>query len=250
MSVRNLLIALLGLVLLAAPPARADSIHFKPVSYDGVFQGLVPGGVAIRTPWGSVLLPEGLSFSVAGQRVEITSLAYGSPLRVLVPGGSGTVVGGSGEWAFVQFPSGVFPLPGACLPGDLTRKAKVTVLKPNGKTVRVPLEAALNMQRAQGAAILGPGALAAWPSGLGGPTVVVGGQGEHLLLQALVGGTPRLFRVPRGQAAGLAGVAPGTVVDVTPQGKGLGHKPWTPGPGKGTPPGKTRGEGHKPPGGP
>lgn len=210
-----------------AAPAWADTVQFQNLGYSGTYQGLVPGGIVIGTPAGSLLVPQGLSFSVAGQRVDLGSLIQGSTVFVNVPGTAGQVVGGYGNTVFVQYPDGVVPIPGGAL-GEAGAKYKVTVLKPNGKTVRVPLNAALNMQRSQGAVILGASPIGGWPAGVNAPAVVLGNQGEHLLLQTSVGGHPRLVRVPRSQAGTLTQVRPGTVVDVTPQGNGFGWGSWHP----------------------
>lgn len=224
-------VAAMALLLLAGP-VHAQAITFENVRYDGTYQGTVPGGVVVRTPGGDAILPQGVSLSVGGQRVDLTSLVPGSPVQIPVPNGTGQVVGGSGNTVFVQYPNGVFPVPGNCIP-DTPGKTKVTVLKPNGKTVQVPLNAALNMQRSQGAVILGRNPLGGWPAGHNGPGVVLGTQGEHVLMQTVVNGVPQLVRVPRGQAGGLTTVAPGTTVDVTNSGHGLGYGQWKPGKGGG-----------------
>lgn len=230
-------VAALALFLLAGP-ASAQAVTFENVRYDGTYQGTVPGGVVVRTPGGDAILPQGVSLTVGGQRVDLTSLIPGSPVQIPVPNGPGQVVGGSGNTVFVQYPNGVFPVPGDVLP-EAPGQTKVTVLKRNGKTVQVPLNAALNMQRSQGAVILGRNPLGGWPSGHNGPGVVLGNQGEHVLMQTVVNGVPQLVRVPRGQAGGLTSVTPGTTVDVTNSGHGLGYGQWKPGKGNG----QSRGQG-------
>ena len=214
-----------ALLILLAVPARADSVQFQNLAWSGTYQGLVPGGVVVGTPWGSVLLPQGLSFSVGGNRIDLSSLNVGSPLWVHVPNLPGQVVGAYGDVVYVQYPMGVVPVP-ANLLGDMGGRAKVTVLKRNGKTVQVPLNAALNMQRAQGAVILGASPLVGWPAGVSGPSILLGSQGEHLLLQAVVNQVPRLVRVPRSAAGALAQARPNTLLEVRPQGDGLGWGPW------------------------
>ena len=235
---------LVAALLCLAGPAWADSVHFRNVAWPGVYQGLVPGGLVIRTPWGTALLPQGISLTVGGNRVELSSLAVGTSVFVHVPDAPGQVVGGYGDTVFVQYPIGVVPVPGGVL-GDAGGRAKVTVLKRNGSTVRVPLNAALNMQRAQGAIILGASPAGGWLVGSSGPTIILGSQGEHLLLQAVINGTTRLCRVPRTQAGTLVQVAPGTLVEVRPQGNSLGWGPWrNPGQGPGHNSAPGRGQGH------
>lgn len=235
-------------LLLLAGPANAQAVTFENVRYDGTYQGTVPGGVVVRTPGGDAILPQGVSLTVAGQRVDLTSLIPGSPVQIPVPSGTGQVVGGSGNNVFVQYPNGVFPVPGDSIP-EAPGKTKVTVLKPNGKTVQVPLNAALNMQRSQGAVILGQTPLGGWPTGHTGPGVVLGNQGENVLMQTVVNGVPQLVRVPRGQAGGLTTVAPGTTVDVTNSGHGLGYGQWKPGKGNSGNQGQGGGKGNSGKGG-
>lgn len=230
--------------MMLAGPVQAQSVQFENVRYDGTYQGTVPGGVVVRTPGGDAILPQGLSFTVGGQRIDIGSLNPGSLIQVPLPTGIGQVVGGSGNTVFVQYPNGVFPVPGNCVPDTGVGKTKVTVLKPNGKTVQVPLNAALNMQRSQGAVILGNTPLGGWPSGHAGPGVYLGNQGEHVLLQTVVNGVPQLVRVPRGQAGQWTNVALGTTVDVTPGSNGLGHSQWKPGKGHGNAGGQGQGKGN------
>jgi hypothetical protein len=232
-------------LLCLASSAWADPVHFRNVAWSGVYQGVVPGGLVLRTPWGTALLPQGISLTVGGNRVDLSSLAVGTSVFVQVPDGSGQVVGGYGDTVFVQYPFGVVPVPGSVL-GDAGGRAKVTVLKRNGSTVRVPLNAALNMQRAQGATILGASPVGGWPVGGSGPTIILGSQGESLLLQAVINGTTRLYRVPRSRAGTLVQVPPGTLVEVRPQGNSLGWGPWHnpgQGPGHNSAPGRGQGRG-------
>ncbi len=231
-------------LLCLASSAWADPVHFRNVAWSGVYQGVVPGGLVLRTPWGTALLPQGISLTVGGNRVDLSSLAVGTSVFVQVPDGSGQVVGGYGDTVFVQYPFGVVPVPGSVL-GDAGGRANVTVLKRNGSTVRVPLNAALNMQRAQGATILGASPVGGWPVGGSGPTIILGSQGENLLLQAVINGTTRLYRVPRSRAGTLVQVTPGTLVEVRPQGHSLGWGPWhNPGQGPGQNSAPGRGKGH------
>ncbi len=235
---------LVAALLCLAPSAWADPVHFRNVAWSGVYQGVVPGGLVIRTPWGTALLPQGISLTIGGSRVELSSLAVGTSVFVHVPDTPGQVVGGYGDTVFVQYPLGVVPVPGSVL-GDAGGRAKVTVLKRNGGTVRVPLNAALNMQRAQGAIILGASPVGGWPVGGSGPTIILGSQGDDLLLHAMINGTTRLCRVPRNQAGTLVQVSPGTLVEVRPQGSSLGWGPWrNPGQGPGRDGASGRGQGH------
>lgn len=210
----------LCLALALALPASAQvSIPFQTVQYTGSYQGTVPGGVLIQTSSGqSMILPQGLSFTVGGTRVDLGGLSVGSPLQAVVPGGTGQVLGVAGDLVALQTPYGALPVPVGSVPGE----SKVTVLKKNGKTVTVPWNAALNMQRSQGAVILG--SAGAW-NGSSGPVVVLGPQGENLLLSTGSG----FYTVPRSRAGSLGSVAAGRPVVWT----GSGVEDWNSGKGKG-----------------
>jgi len=152
----------LAIALMCAMPAFADTtISFSNVSYPGTFQGWSPGGVIVGTQYGTMTVPT----TVASIRVGGVTLTYaqmqtipvGTPVVVALPPCQGPIYTSTPNVIVVQQQPGVYvPVPYAVLP-TYTQQQFVYVRKHNGKVVRVPLNAAMNMQRAQGAVIMGSG---------------------------------------------------------------------------------------------
>lgn len=143
-----------------ALPALAQPLGYLPYpnySYQGVVQQITPQGVVISANGVNMMLPAGLNFNVGGVQVGLNSLAVGQPVMAMVPAGNGQIMGYANNLYYVQTPQGVLPVPINQINPTVSQKTKVNVLKPNGKIVAVPLNAALNMQQAQGATILGAG---------------------------------------------------------------------------------------------
>lgn len=148
------------LLLALAVPALAQPLGYLPYptySYQGVVQQITPQGVVISANGVNMMLPGGLNFNVGGVQVGLNSLAVGQPVNAYVPAGQGQILGYANNYYYVQTPQGVLPVPVGQINPTVSGKTKVNVLKPNGKIVSVPLNAALNMQRSQGATILGAG---------------------------------------------------------------------------------------------
>ncbi|MCE7870504.1 hypothetical protein DYH09_09030 [bacterium CPR1] len=213
------------LILLLMGLARAQELELTPFAYQGVVQQVTPGGVWLQTSDGlNVMLPQGLDFEVGGTRVGVNSLVPGNPCSVLVPAGPAQVVAVQGDLCTLMLPTGPCQVPVSFLPADALGKGKVSVLKDNGKVVNVPLNAALNMQRSQGARILGAPGLSVprWTSGAPLEGVVCGYQGDDLLLVNAAGG---LLAVPSRFAPSLA---PGRPIFV-PGGPDFKVQTWVPG---------------------
>ncbi|GMU57286.1 MAG: hypothetical protein AMXMBFR33_64320 [Candidatus Xenobia bacterium] len=213
------------LILLLMGLAQAQELELTPFAYQGVVQQVTPGGVWLQTSDGlNVMLPQGLDFEVGGTRVEVGSLVPGNPCSVLVPAGPAQVVAVQGDLCTLMLPTGPCQVPVSVLPADALGKGKVSVLKNNGKVVQVPLNAALNMQRSQGARILGaPGlSIPRWTNGAALEGVVCGYQGDDLLLVTAAGG---LLAVPSRYAPSLA---PGRPIFV-PGGPDFKVQNWVPG---------------------
>lgn len=146
------------LLLAFAVPALAQPLGYLPYpsyGYQGVVQQITPQGVVISANGVNMMLPGGLSFIVGGVQVGLNSLAVGQPVMAMVPAGNGQIMGYANNLYYVQTPQGILPVPINQISPRVSSKTKVNVLKPNGKIVNVPLNAALNMQQSQGATILG-----------------------------------------------------------------------------------------------
>jgi len=146
------------LLLALAVPALAQPLGYLPYptyNYQGVVQQITPQGVVISANGVNMMLPGGLNFNVGGVQVGLNSLAVGQPVMAYVPAGSGQIMGYANNLYYVQTPQGILPVPINQISPQISQKTKVNVLKPNGKVVNVPLNAALNMQQSQGATILG-----------------------------------------------------------------------------------------------
>lgn len=151
-----------AVALLCAGPALADTnISFTNVAYPGTFQGVTPGGVLIGTQYGTMTVPT----AVASIKIGGVSLSYaqmqtvqvGTPVMVALPPTQGVIYSANPNVIVVQQQPGVLvPVPYGYLP-TATLNQRVYVRKHNGKIVNVPLNAAMNMQRANQAVILGHG---------------------------------------------------------------------------------------------
>lgn len=200
-------------------------VPLSPFSYSGVVQQVTPGGVWLQTSNGiNVMLPQGLDFEVAGTRVNVGGLVPGNTCQVYLPAGPAQLVALQGDVCTLMLPNGPCQVPVSSLPGSVLEKSKVAVLKPNGKVVNVPLKAALNMQRSQGARILGSSGqrYERWSSGQVLDGVVCGYQDDLLLVLDSQG---RIVSVPRNLAGGLT---PGRSIHV-PGGSSFQIESWVPG---------------------
>lgn len=211
------------LFLLLVGMAQAQ-VPITPFSYTGVVQQVTPGGVWLQTDQGvDVMLPQGLDFEVAGTHVNVGSLVPGNPCNVYFPGGQADLIAVDGDLCTLAMPTGPCQVPIACLPPDAMQKSKVAVLKNNGKVVNVPLNAALNMQRSQGARILGASNKHStpWVPGQALNGVVCGYQDNTVLV---LDGNNQIISVPRSMAGSLT---PGRSIYV-PAGNSFKVQSWVP----------------------
>ncbi|HXE72359.1 MAG TPA: hypothetical protein VNO81_06830 [Candidatus Nitrosotenuis sp.] len=196
----RLFATLLGLALaavLAAPALAEVNLSFSQIHFSGTVQDVVPGGVLLSTPAGSTLVPSSLaSFQSGGVGLSYSQLTVGAPVLVSIAPASGLLVSADPDFVVLQLSQGPLVLPASSLP-EPSARTRVDVRLPNGNVVNVPLNAALNMVRAQGATILGtlpPGVTAV--SGNGLPGVVVGQVGSKVLLSCSENGRVVLRTLP------------------------------------------------------
>lgn len=155
---RNLaLVALAAFLAVAgtsAALAQTGFFQYNQFHVPGTYVGPYQGGIMLRTSSGAnILLPQGLSFSVGGTRVELSSLVPGTYVQALVPAGAGTFSSFDNGCVTWGNPHGTYQFPYQYLPAPI-QKTRVDVRLANGNIVNVPLNAAWNMQRSQGARIL------------------------------------------------------------------------------------------------
>lgn len=165
----------LGLVLLlCAAPSRADvNINLGGINFGGTLVSATPTAAVVATPYGNVLVPAGTaSYLVDGRTLGLyylQSLAPGTALGVNFFPTDALLQSVTANAASILLGNGsIISLPVPVVPVYTQQKTKVYVQLRNGNVVHVPLNAALNMQRAQGAIILtsvAPGTVVLTPSG-------------------------------------------------------------------------------------
>jgi len=158
----TLAIFCLGLLLMmASMPGRADvPISIGGISFNGTLAGVKPGKVLVNTSYGLATIPSGAAmYNVGGTTMNFYGLqqvAPGTALGVNLSTSDATlqtILGGLATILLGQN-GGIISLPIPVIPVTTQKKTKVYVRLRNGNVVFVPLNAALNMQRAQGATIL------------------------------------------------------------------------------------------------
>ncbi len=157
-------LALLGAMLATAPASRADpaiAVVAVPITTSLDLSGTVvytsAEAVRIRTASGLVaVIPAPLAvFHVGTVTTPPLLLAIGSPVHVVLqPMPQATLVRVSDSLIILHTLQGDVTVPVAILPADVQARTMVSVRLRNGNIVSVPLNAALNMQRAQGAVIM------------------------------------------------------------------------------------------------
>lgn len=156
---RNLaILALAGFLAFAGADAalaqNTGYFQYNQFSVPGTYVGPTNGGLMLRTSSGaSIILPQGLSFTVGGTRIDASSLIPGSYVQAWIPPGSGTFTSFDNGVATWGSPYGNYQIPVQYLPTNV-QQTRVNVMLPNGNVVNVPLNAAYNMQRSQGGQVL------------------------------------------------------------------------------------------------
>ncbi|MBI3926008.1 MAG: hypothetical protein HY319_10745 [Armatimonadetes bacterium] len=197
------------------------SIDLARTLLAGKLLGLLPDGVLVEAMPGQTLLyPRNLVY-YEQQPLTLVAPALGSPVNVIIPSGLVHTLGcQDGLVSFYDERFGVLQLPEPTFLRKAPSRCRVHVLKPNGKVVNVPLQAALNMQRAQGAVIL-PSRFArarilGSPRGLAaGQGVVLCTQQDQVLFSSLVNGRPQIVSLSQNRIGKLK---PGKVVRFTSNG--------------------------------
>ena len=146
--------------MLASAPSRADvPIVTDGINFTGTLNGVKPDIVSLKTPHGLVSIPpQAAMYTVGGTTVNsygLQQLAVGTPVNVSVSDANATlqsVLNGIANIALGR--GGTISLPVPVIPEATQKKTKVYVRLRNGNVVHVPLNAAYNMQRSQGATIL------------------------------------------------------------------------------------------------
>lgn len=152
------ILALAGFLAFAGTDAalaqNAGYFQYNQFYVPGTYVGPTNGGLMLRTSSGaSIILPQGLSFTVGGTRIDASSLVPGTYVQAIVPPGTGTFNSFDNGYVTWGSPYGTYQLPYQYLPTGV-QQTRVNVLLANGNVVNVPLNAAWNMQRSQGARIL------------------------------------------------------------------------------------------------
>ncbi|MBI2266592.1 MAG: hypothetical protein HYU64_15755 [Armatimonadetes bacterium] len=153
------ILAFVFLIGLTAAPSSADTvISFNQFSFPGTYQGIEGGSVLLNTAMGIATIPIATaSFQVGGIRLQynqIAALPVGTSMMVGLPPFSGNLTALQDQTLTVRTSQGFYVLPTAYVPVYTKARTKVYVQLRNGNVVYVPLNAALNMQRSQGATIV------------------------------------------------------------------------------------------------
>lgn len=157
------LVALAGAgmaLLLSASSGESDvGIDPRGIRFPGTLVGAGIESAVFSTPQGSASLPSGSAvYEVNGRLLDFARLrdvAPGTPVGVRLLASDVLLRSVAGGVATVALSDGtLLRLPDSAIPLYTRKKIKVYARLRNGDVVRVPLHAAMNMQRAQGATIL------------------------------------------------------------------------------------------------
>lgn len=150
------ILALAGFLAFAGTDAALaqNAFQYNQFYVPGTYVGPTNGGLMLRTSSGaSIILPQGLSFTVGGTRIDASSLVPGTYVQAIIPPGTGTFNSFNNGYVTWGSPYGTYQIPYQYLPTGV-QQTRVNVQLANGNVVNVPLNAAWNMQRSQGARIL------------------------------------------------------------------------------------------------
>lgn len=149
----EVLVLMLLAIVAAVAPGWADDVATmsigSPLRVSGVVSSVTTNSVVLSCPSGPMTVPLAYTSLTAG------AARVGMSLNLTISPFSGSISVVDDRCVTVLTPQGYCTLPVVFLPEDVTRKTRVYVRKNNGNIVAVPLNAALNMRRAQGVTILG-----------------------------------------------------------------------------------------------
>lgn len=171
------------------------TLQIPALNLEGTVVEVADGAVLVDLDGHRLLLPDTLTFEVDGEQVQFADLDVGTDFTVSVPATSGTVVALLPDALVVDADTyGTFMVPSSMIPNNVLAQTKVPVRLRNGNEVTVPLTAAMNMVRSQGAQLVVDGStLQTLTSGTDGYALYLGKlEDGNLLVLSSVGGELQL----------------------------------------------------------
>jgi hypothetical protein len=202
----------------SANPGVSFNLSYPASGWSGTVKDVTESHVILERENGAnVVLPRGIGYSAEP--------ILGAAVQAFVPAGSGELVSATADVMTVQTAQGLVQVPTMSVPKDVRERTQVPVLTKSGKAITLPLSTALDLKKAEGAAIISSRyqSPSSATSAVGAGVVLESGP-DFTILATPDGG---VLRVPR--AAGSALPTPGLGVQVQSSGASFSLQPWKPG---------------------